>query len=418
MKTWRLAMVIGASKAHFHSLLRRLRGRDRGKNAAPFGARSLGSTLRSISVYITILILFAVGVGAERSVGPTPGQSPVPTAGTVSPAPETQLAGTETRLLPANYDVWSCDWAPNGKRLVFSGKLRGELATKMRVWLWRLDPAAKPIPFTNTKSLTDFTPRWAPDGKQLVILRVTYGRKSAVSGLWLKRVATGVGKQITGSNQDRDPFWAPDSTKVVFVRSNGPYQSQLMTVNPADGALTILRNEPQEVLYSPWWGVDGKIYFAKLNPYQKEVIVNNQTYKVIDFGKGSIWALDPETQAAEPVVADDYDNRLPALSPDGARLAYVSDRSTDQTGNGKFDRGSLYIKNLITGETSYITNKVGLNGGSLSWSPDGKKLAFFTFRSIRPAIWVINLEPAPVVPAATAAPAATATATATAPPAH
>jgi Tol biopolymer transport system component len=332
MKTWRLAMVIGMRheargtvKTHFHSFL------------------------RGISINVTILIillLFVPGVLAEQPVSPAPGQSPVPTATTTNPASVTQLAGTEMRLLPANYDVWSCEWAPDGKTMVFSGKLQGELSTRMRVWLWPIKPAAKPVPFTNTESLTDFTPRWSPDGKQLVILRVTYGRKSAVSGLWLKEISSGVGKQITSSNQDRDPFWSPDSTKVVFVRGNGPYQSQLMTVNPADGEFTTLRNEPREVLYSPWWGVDDKIYFAKLNPYQKEVTVNNQTYQVIDLGKGSIWALDPQTQVTEPVVVDDYDNRLPALSPDGTRLAYVSNRSTDKMGNGKFDRGSLYIKNL------------------------------------------------------------------------
>jgi Tol biopolymer transport system component len=358
---------------------------------------------------ITFIILFSSCVLADQPTGATPGWMPTPTASAapgVTPS-VTQLAGTEMRLLPANYDVWSCEWAPNGKSMVFAGKMQGELSTKMRIWLWPIDPAANPAPFTNTENLTDFSPRWSPDGKQLVILRVTYGRSSVISGLWLKDVPSGGGKQLTSSNQDRDPFWSPDGTKLVFVRSNGPYQSQLMMVNVADGTLTVVHNQLQEVVYSPWWGVNGKIYFAKLNPYQKDVVVANQTYQVIDFGKGSIWALDPRTQTLEPVVADEYDNRLPALSPDGTRLAYVSDRCMGKDGNGKFDRGSLYIKNLLTGETRFVTNKVSLNGGSLSWSPDGKKLAFFTFRSIRPAVWVINLEPNQVGAAGTPSPSAT-----------
>jgi Tol biopolymer transport system component len=82
---------------------------------------------------------------------------------------------------------------------------------------------------------------------------------------------------------------------------------------------------------------------------------------------------------------------LPVLSPDGQKLAFVSNRIPTKEGNGKFDRGSLFIKKMNNGDIYYITNKVGLNGGSLSWSPDGKKLAFFSFRSIRPSIWVINL---------------------------
>jgi Tol biopolymer transport system component len=322
----------------------------------------------------------------------TPSVLAVSTAPTVTPVPVVPLAGTEMRLLPANYDVWACDWAPSGKAMVFAGKMQGELATKMRIWLWRLGPTADPAPFTNTENLTDFAPRWSPDGKQLVMLRVTYGRTSPMSGLWLKELPSGNGRQLTSSNQDRDPFWSPDGTRIVFVRADGPYQSQLMTVNVTDGSTAVLHSGPREILYSPWWGVNGKIYFAKLSPYQKDVTLNDQIYQVVEFGKGSIWAFDPQTQSLEAVVEDVYDNRLPALSPDGARLAYVSDRSATQDGNGKFDRGSLYIRNLATGETRFVTNKVGLNGGSLSWSPDGKKLAFFTFRSIRPAVWVIDLE--------------------------
>jgi Tol biopolymer transport system component len=359
---------------------------------------------------ITFMILFSSCVLAAQPTGLGSGLAPAPTASAVpvvTSFPITKLTGTEKRLLPANYDVWSCEWAPDGKSMVFSGKMQGELSTKMRIWLWPIDPAANPAPFTNTENLTDYSPRWSPDGKRLVILRVTYGRASAISGLWLKDVASGNGKQLTSSNQDRDPFWSPDGTKVVFIRGDGPYQSRLMMANVAEGTLTVLRNRPQEVLYSPWWGVNGKIYFAKLNPYLKDVTVSNQTYQVVEFGKGSIWALDPKAQTLGPVVADEYDNRLPALSPDGTRLAYVSDRCTGKDGNGKFDRGSLYIKNLLTGETSFVTNKVGLNGGSLSWSPDGKKLAFFTFRSIRPAVWVINLEPAPASVTGTPGPSAT-----------
>jgi Tol biopolymer transport system component len=347
---------------------------------------------------VGILIVGAAWIGADRPLAAeiigNGGESDcnvnlTTAASTASPS---GLAGTETRLLPANYDVWACEWAPDGKTMVFAGKTQGELSTKMRIWIWPLDPTANPAQLTNTESLTDFSPRWSPDGKQLVMMRVAYDRPSSLSGLWLKEISSGGGRQLTSGNQDRDPFWSPDGKQIVFCRSDGPYQSQLMLVDVADGSVTTLRGAPQELLYSPWWGRDGKIYFAKLTPGPKEVTVANQSYQVMDFGKGGIWALDPQTGNLEPVVVDEYDNRLPALSPDGTKLAFVSDRITGKEGNGKFDRGSLYMKDLNTGEIRFITNKVGLNGGSLSWSPDGKKLAFFTFRSIRPAIWVINLD--------------------------
>lgn len=338
------------------------------------------------SVTVAMFVLLSTGVMAEQSAAPavSPGLTASPSSAVVN------LTGTETRLLPANYDVWSCEWAPDGKSLVFSGKKQGELSTKMRIWFWQLNPIGSPEAITNTENLTDFSPHWSPDGQQLVMMRVAY-TKSVASGIWLKNVVTGEGKQLTIGNQDRDPYWSPDGKQIVFSRSNGPYQAQLFVLNVSDGSSEVLPSPANEILNSPYWGKDGKIYFTKMTPVSKNVVVAGQTYPVMDFGKGSIWSMIPGEATAQPVILDENDNRLPALSPDGTKLAFVSDRFQGKGGNGKFDRGSLFLKDLTTGEIKLVTTKVGLNGGSLSWSPDGKKLAFFTFRSIRPAVWVINV---------------------------
>jgi Tol biopolymer transport system component len=309
------------------------------------------------------------------------------------PLPALELAGTETRLLPANYDVWAFEWSPEGKTAAFSGKIRGDVSTRMRIWLWTLEPVSNPVLCTNTETMTDYSPRWSPDGKRLVMTRVCQMRSGADSNLWLKEMSDGTGRQLTGGGQDREPFWSPDGDRIVFCRGKGPYQSQLLIYDLASGAVKVLRDQKGEIISSPWWGRNGKIYFSRLTPYSKNVTVSGKVYQVKEFGKGSIWAVNPADKTLEQVVVDEYDNRIPALSPDGNKLAFVSDRFQGKEGNGKYDRGSLYIKDLVTGEIRFITNKVGLNGGSLSWSPDGRRLAFFTFRSIRPSVWEINLAP-------------------------
>ena len=303
------------------------------------------------------------------------------------------LAGTETRLLPESYDVWASDWSPDGKSLVFAGKEQGKDATKMKIWYWGLDPAKKPVQLTDTDELMDYSPRWSPDGTKIAITRRNFGKlNSTNSAIWIKEISNGEGRQLTQGPEDRDPFWAPDGTQLVFSRGQGPFQSQLLIVNFNDGKTKTIAGEGGELIYSPWWGRDGKIYYTKLKPTPKEVKVSGEAYQVMDFGKGEIWAYNPNTDSKEPVVADQYDNRTPALSPDGTKLAFVSSRVPVKEGNGRYDRGSLYIKDLVSGEILYVTNKVGLVRGSLSWSPDGKRIAFFTFRSIRPAVWMINLD--------------------------
>lgn len=341
-------------------------------------------------VFILIFGFFMVtfNAGWAADLKNTPGVLPVSTT-----PPLKNLAGTETRLLSSDYDIWSCDWAPDGRKLVFAGKLQGEDATKMRIWLWSIDPVSEPVPLTNTEELVDFSPRWSSDGTKIVMTRRSYkkGGTSVNSSVWLKEILSGAGKQITTGPGDRDPFWSPDGGQVVFSRGQGPYGSQLVMVNLVDDSTKILAGQEGDLLNSPCWGADGKIYFVKFCPAPKTVRVSGQDYQVMDFGRGSIWMVNPVDNSTNAVVSDEFDNRLPALSPDGTKLAFVSNRSPAKEGNGKFDRGSLFVKNLLNGEIDYVTNKVGLNGGSLSWSPDGKRLAFFTFRSIRPAVWVINL---------------------------
>lgn len=305
---------------------------------------------------------------------------------------ELVLEGTEVRLLPANIDIWSMDWSPDGKAIIYSGKLQGEHASKMRIWYWSLDPASNPVQLTNTEGLVDNSPRWSPDGKLVALTRRSLGdRSNATSAIWLKEMSEGVGKQLSSGPHDRDASWSPDGQELVFVRMQGSYRSQLVIVNLASGVTRILAGAEGELYQSPWWGKDGRIYFTKLTPGLNEVVVEGQTYQTMELGQGSIWSIEADGENLTAVISDEFDNRMSAVSPDGSRMAFISSRCQSEEGNGKFDRGSLYIKDLKTGLVTYITNKVSMNGGSLAWNPQGDILGFFTFRSIRPAIWVIKI---------------------------
>ncbi|MCL6590727.1 MAG: hypothetical protein K6U80_12320 [Firmicutes bacterium] len=341
----------------------------------------------------TSLLAPSIAATPTPALSPTPEFNPTPTPcfSVLNPS----LAGTESKILPEKFDVCSFDWAPDGKAILFEGKIQGEDATKMRIWYWSLDPALEPVPLTNTSELIDSSPRWSPDSAKAVIIRRSYKKTSRgglTASLWTKEMDGGAGRQITQGPEDRDPFWSPDGTQIVFSRGQGPYKSQLAVVNAnGEGPVRILCGQDNEMLTAPWWGKDGRIYFTRQTLTTKNVTVSGQTYQVTEPGKGSIWMVNPGDGAQAPVIENEYDNRTPALSPDGSRLAFVSDRNPATDTDNKFDRGNLYIKDLKTGVIYFVTSKVALRGGYLSFSPDGGKLAFLTFRGIRPAVWVINL---------------------------
>ena len=71
----------------------------------------------------------------------------------------------------------------------------------------------------------------------------------------------------------------------------------------------------------------------------------------------------------------------PVWSPDGTKVAYVSFET---------DRPAIYVQNLSTGHRDQVTNYHGLNGAP-AWSPDGQNLAMVLSKDGNPEIYTLNL---------------------------
>ena len=79
-------------------------------------------------------------------------------------------------------------------------------------------------------------------------------------------------------------------------------------------------------------------------------------------------------QSREPILT-------PSYAPDGQRIAYVSFESR---------RPEIFVHYIQTGRRERITSFEGLNGAP-AWSPDGKRLAFVLSRDGNPEIYVMDL---------------------------
>lgn len=79
-----------------------------------------------------------------------------------------------------------------------------------------------------------------------------------------------------------------------------------------------------------------------------------------------IWVADVQTGAARQLTNSKKSSQSPAWSPDGTRLAFVSDRT---------DKRQVYLINPSAGEAEALTT-VEEGVGSFAWSPDGRSIAF------------------------------------------
>ncbi|NLM36543.1 MAG: hypothetical protein GX202_00255 [Firmicutes bacterium] len=296
------------------------------------------------------------------------------------------------RLIPGDYDVWSLDWAPDG-RIVFCGKQEGEAGIATRIWLYRPEQA-KPVLWTGTGSLVDSSPKWAPDGSGVVMVRKTVPtseRREFTTGIWWKEYPSGAGLRLTTGPQDRDPDWAPSGETLVFVRGNGLYNSSLLTIQKNGLGLTTLVANVQGFITTPHWGKDDKIYYTLLRQRKTVVEVAGQRFECWGLDRGSIWVYDLKTGENRPFLENDDDNRHPVLSPDGRYLAYISTNGQPPVEERVVrDRGSLFVYDLSNGAQLRVWDGVSLNGGPPCWSPDGTRLAFFSFRDNRPAVWSLK----------------------------
>jgi TolB protein len=101
-------------------------------------------------------------------------------------------------------------------------------------------------------------------------------------------------------------------------------------------------------------------------------------------GRSHLWAYQAGATGPVQITDGDFDDRDPAISPDGSTIAFVSSRS------GPWE---LYLLDLNSMGVRKLTDTPGYVG-SPTWSPDGRWLAFEMYHDQNFDIWVMPLDSA------------------------
>ncbi|WP_125557753.1 S9 family peptidase [Pseudoalteromonas rubra] len=105
-------------------------------------------------------------------------------------------------------------------------------------------------------------------------------------------------------------------------------------------------------------------------PDGKQVVYERRSMDIMtDSLKRNLWTVSLDGKTHLPLLSDSKNHFSPVFSPDGTKMAYLSSKE------GKVQ---IYMRDLATGLTARVTD-VSMTPSGLSFSPDGKQLAFSMF---------------------------------------
>lgn len=254
------------------------------------------------------------------------------------------------RLSESRMVLGSNPWSPDGRVLVYARETDdGQVA------LWKLELA------TRVQSQITFPPEgvrdvgacWSFDGERLVFER----RKEGRIELWV--VASGGGEPwlLTGdAGRSYMPAWSADGRRVVYVstQSGGP---GLWDIDIKSGVKRRLTAGPWDWL--PSVARDGRVAFNQFG-HQQDLVL-----------------FDPVSGEQQRLTDHTHENMFPRLSPDGAKVAYQSNRTGDD---------EIWLLDLASKEEIRLTHEPARDLVP-DWSPDGGEIVFLSERSGKSEVW-------------------------------
>ena len=292
-------------------------------------------------------------------------------------------------------------WSPDGRHIAFSSDRDGTYD------IWALDTANSQLKQQTEAPANEYAPAWSPDGAQIGFV----SDDPSNLGIHILSIKDGNIRLIyTSKDKLAGVAWSPDGQSIFFNQLDFT-ESKLMRVDVANDEPQPERiSQPDEDVF-PFrpsflsetkliYTASGKIWrkdvaedTAKEIPFAVTVQLNKRPYarrqrdfdstesqpvrgivgpvispdggQVAFVALGDLW-LQGEGQPAQPLTDDPYVELSPAWSPNGAALAYISDRG------GQF---AIWIHDFLKKEN----RKLGVLQGSpagIAWSPDGRSIAY------------------------------------------
>ncbi|MBN2238613.1 MAG: PD40 domain-containing protein [Dehalococcoidales bacterium] len=284
-------------------------------------------------------------------------------------------------------------WSPNGRMLAYCssewidyqawGFEMGDLG-----WIDALYPnSAEHIIFNETDySGRGFqSPSWSPDGSRMAfswrspgntipsnfediyVADLTYDNNNE----YITDVGTPIFIASTGPRAiDIRPTWSPDGSKLAFAsNATGAWALYMVDLTPLDPSSPLSpSNPPSQMARLTDWQYDDRD--PSWSPVEDKIVFSSYRDNNWDIYELDVSGFDFSTplsaSSATRLTDDGGIDRQPAWSPDGSRIAFVSNRGQNDPNN--YEAFEIYVMDH-EGENEHVVTSNNAYTGWPAWSP-------------------------------------------------
>ena len=326
----------------------------------------------------------------------------------------TLVGGGGSRQLTSDprFSYSAPSWSPDGRQIAVGRCLSEHCDIRL------LSPLGGQDTKFNDSRLVG-KPAWSPDGR-LLAAALAPSSVAQGAGIFLLPVAGGDVRRLTGpavAGFDHSPAFSPDGRSLAYVScvdTDGSDCDVFVTaITPAmkvSGTPHRVTHDAGKVRGLAWTASGTALVYGQAGAVDKLYRVSVASdgaparLEIAGFGatqpatspRGDLLAFKHNAlnldvyklragRPPEPVVTSSFADELPAVSPDGHRIAFCTSRSTETY--------EVWVSSADGSGAQQLTHGPGFWQCSPHWSPDGKAIAFNSQGADRHwHIWTIDAE--------------------------
>ena len=265
-------------------------------------------------------------------------------------------------------------WSPDGRKIAFVRHRHTD-----GVWIMSADGSDQRMLARNGGS-----PAWSFDGRRIAF-------SSGAQGIFVMNPDGSEHRRLARLPVGRGGFfWSPDGRKIAFLSDagNGDFRFALYVMNADGSGQRRLTQKPRGapsgfgIASQPAWSPDGR----------KIAFVSNR------YGSDDIFTVNADGSALLRLTRNPAGDGAPVWSPDGRKIAFVTNRDgtygvyvMNADGSGQLTLGA----HTVASQGRFFDGRRSLLEASEvapAWSPDGRKIAFVSNRDGTYGVYVMNAD--------------------------